>query len=122
MSMSRLSKEDCAKTLEDLASASGVALFSWRYRNVPGNSGQSPPNSSRPPRLATDPRRKHDIHARPSLYRRSLGGAGGRVDYKHSGMGRENGSFGITEYTNAKFVSYSAGGSEAVGDRTRPCS
>jgi acyl-CoA reductase-like NAD-dependent aldehyde dehydrogenase len=35
--------------------------------------------------------------------------------YKHSGMGRENGSFGITEYTNAKFVSYSAGGSDAVG-------
>jgi acyl-CoA reductase-like NAD-dependent aldehyde dehydrogenase len=42
--------------------------------------------------------------------------------YKHSGMGRENGSFGITEYTNAKFVSYSAGGSDAVGDRTRQCS
>jgi acyl-CoA reductase-like NAD-dependent aldehyde dehydrogenase len=34
--------------------------------------------------------------------------------YKHSGMGRENGSFGITEFTNAKFVSYSAGGSDAV--------
>jgi acyl-CoA reductase-like NAD-dependent aldehyde dehydrogenase len=35
--------------------------------------------------------------------------------YKHSGMGRENGSFGITEFTNAKFVSYNAGGSDAVG-------
>ncbi len=35
--------------------------------------------------------------------------------YKHSGMGRENGSFGITEYTNSKFVSYNAGGSDAVG-------
>ncbi|HUE61015.1 MAG TPA: aldehyde dehydrogenase family protein [Acidimicrobiales bacterium] len=35
--------------------------------------------------------------------------------YKHSGMGRENGSFGITEYINAKFVSYNAGGSDAVG-------
>jgi betaine-aldehyde dehydrogenase len=34
--------------------------------------------------------------------------------YKHSGMGRENGSFGITEFTNAKFVSYNAGGSDAV--------
>jgi acyl-CoA reductase-like NAD-dependent aldehyde dehydrogenase len=35
--------------------------------------------------------------------------------YKHSGMGRENGSFGIEEFTNAKFVSYNAGGSDAVG-------
>jgi acyl-CoA reductase-like NAD-dependent aldehyde dehydrogenase len=31
--------------------------------------------------------------------------------YKHSGMGREGGSFGITEFTNTKFVSYNAGGS-----------
>ena len=31
--------------------------------------------------------------------------------YKHSGMGRENGSFGVTEFTNSKFVSYNAGGS-----------
>jgi acyl-CoA reductase-like NAD-dependent aldehyde dehydrogenase len=31
--------------------------------------------------------------------------------YKHSGMGREGGSFGITEFTNAKFVSYNVGGS-----------
>jgi betaine-aldehyde dehydrogenase len=30
--------------------------------------------------------------------------------YRHSGMGRENGSFGITEFVNAKFVSYNAGG------------
>jgi acyl-CoA reductase-like NAD-dependent aldehyde dehydrogenase len=31
--------------------------------------------------------------------------------YKHSGMGREGGSFGITEFINTKFVSWTAGGS-----------
>jgi acyl-CoA reductase-like NAD-dependent aldehyde dehydrogenase len=31
--------------------------------------------------------------------------------YKHSGMGREGGLFGITEFTNAKGVTYNAGGS-----------
>jgi betaine-aldehyde dehydrogenase len=31
--------------------------------------------------------------------------------YKHSGMGREGGPFGITEFTNAKGVTYNAGGS-----------
>ena len=31
--------------------------------------------------------------------------------YKHSGMGREGGTFGITEFTNAKSVTYNAGGS-----------
>jgi acyl-CoA reductase-like NAD-dependent aldehyde dehydrogenase len=34
---------------------------------------------------------------------------------KHSEMGRENESFGITEFVNSKFVSYNAGGSDAVG-------